>query len=79
MHKSIAFVCGGIGDQLYHFTQMQALAERDHRGQIDIACLHPAIIFWVNKNRLYNGVDAGLAKSLIYPARAAPTASLQHF
>ena len=44
MHKSIAFVCGGIGDQLYHFTQMQALAERDHRGQIDIACLHPAIM-----------------------------------
>ena len=23
---------------------MQALAERDHRGQIDIACLHPAIM-----------------------------------
>ena len=44
MHKSIAFVCGGIGDQLYHFTQMQALAQRDHRGQIDIACLHPAIM-----------------------------------
>jgi len=44
MHKSIAFVCGGIGDQLYHFTQMQAIAQRDERTQIDIGCLHPAIM-----------------------------------
>jgi len=50
MGKSVAFVCGGIGDQLYHFTQMQALAQLDHRSQIDIACLHPRIMSEITKD-----------------------------
>ena len=44
MDKAIAFVCGGIGDQLYHFTQMQALAGLTAGKQIDIACLHAPIM-----------------------------------
>jgi len=50
MGKSVAFVCGGIGDQLYHFTQMQALAQLDHRSQIDIACQHPRIMSEITKD-----------------------------
>lgn len=44
MEKAIAFVSGGIGDQLYHFTQMQALAGVMPNKQIDVACLHPGIM-----------------------------------
>jgi ADP-heptose:LPS heptosyltransferase len=42
--KTIGFVAGGIGDQMYHFTQLRALAEVSASGTIDIACLTPAPI-----------------------------------
>ena len=42
--KLIAFVSGGIGDQLYHFTQMRALAETTTSGTIDIGCIHAPIM-----------------------------------
>ena len=42
--KLIAFVSGGIGDQLYHFTQMRALAGTTTSGTIDIGCIHAPIM-----------------------------------
>ena len=42
--KLIAFVSGGIGDQLYHFTQMRALAGTTTSGTIDIGCIHTPIM-----------------------------------
>ena len=38
--KLIAFVSGGIGDQLYHFTQMRALAGITETNTIDVGCIH---------------------------------------
>ena len=42
--KLIAFVSGGIGDQLYHFTQMRALASTTTSGTIDVGCIHAPIM-----------------------------------
>ena len=39
-HKTIGFVAGGIGDQLYHFTQLEHLARSGLAGQIDLVCIH---------------------------------------
>lgn len=38
---SIGFVAGGIGDQIYHLTQLRTLATAAKAGVIDIACIHP--------------------------------------
>lgn len=38
---SIGFVAGGIGDQIYHLTQLRTLATGSKDGTIDIACIHP--------------------------------------
>ncbi|MBT6416039.1 hypothetical protein [Candidatus Puniceispirillum sp.] len=38
---SIGFVAGGIGDQIYHLTQLRTLATASKGGVIDIACIHP--------------------------------------
>ena len=35
--KSLGFVAGGIGDQIYHLTQLRALANASLNGKIDIA------------------------------------------
>lgn len=43
--KSIGFVAGGIGDQIYHLTQLRALASVSTGGVIDIACIHPKQIY----------------------------------
>lgn len=66
MGKSVAFICGGIGDQLYHFTQMQALAQLDARKQIDIACLHPKIMSNITKDCRWAGdiIDLSAARHL---------------
>ena len=42
--RSIGFVAGGIGDQIYHLTQLRALASASTDGRIDIACIHPVPI-----------------------------------
>ena len=42
--RSIGFVAGGIGDQIYHLTQLRALAGASFDGKIDIACIHPGPI-----------------------------------
>jgi ADP-heptose:LPS heptosyltransferase len=42
--RSIGFVAGGIGDQIYHLTQLRALASASFDGKIDIACIHPGPI-----------------------------------
>lgn len=39
--RSIGFVAGGIGDQIYHLTQLRALAGISQTGTIDIACITP--------------------------------------
>ena len=39
----MAFLCGGIGDQLLHFSQLQALTSI-YSAKIDIYCQHPAIM-----------------------------------
>ena len=53
--KAIGFVAGGIGDQIYHLTQLRALAAASTDGVIDIACISPGPIAtllahtdWVN-------------------------------
>ena len=41
--RSVAFLCGGIGDQLLHFSQLQALTSL-YSAKVDIYCQHPAIM-----------------------------------
>merc|ERR1711991_1231150 len=41
--RSVAFLCGGIGDQLLHFSQLQALSSL-YSSKIDIYCQHPEIM-----------------------------------
>jgi len=38
--KTIGFVAGGIGDQLYHFTQLEHLAQTGVAGKLDLVCMH---------------------------------------
>ena len=41
--KTVAFLCGGIGDQLLHFSQLEALSSL-YSSKIDIYCQHSAIM-----------------------------------
>lgn len=70
MDKAISFVSGGIGDQLYHFTQMQALASRTKQKRIDIACLHSAIMGKITQSCAWAGevIDLSPARHLTKPA-----------
>ena len=38
--KSLGFVAGGIGDQIYHLTQLRALASASLDGKIDPAPIY---------------------------------------
>lgn len=38
--RTIGFVAGGIGDQLYHLTQLEHLASSSQSGMIDLVCMH---------------------------------------
>ena len=42
--RAVGFVAGGIGDQIYHLTQLRSLAGACQTGTIDIACIHPGPI-----------------------------------
>jgi ADP-heptose:LPS heptosyltransferase len=42
--RSVGFVAGGLGDQIYHLDQLRALAGGCRTGTIDIACIHPGPI-----------------------------------
>jgi len=41
--RTVAFLCGGIGDQLLHFSQLQALSAL-YSTKIDLYCQHPDIM-----------------------------------
>ena len=58
--RSIGFVAGGIGDQIYHLTQLRALAGASFDGKIDIACIHPGPIAILLANSPWAGkiIDA---------------------
>ncbi|ADE38975.1 glycosyltransferase family 9 protein [Candidatus Puniceispirillum marinum] len=57
---SIGFVAGGIGDQIYHLTQLRTLATVAKDGVIDIACIHPGPIGQLLANSSWVGriIDA---------------------
>ena len=38
--KTVGFVAGGIGDQLYHFTQLEHLAQTAASCKVDLVCMH---------------------------------------
>jgi len=58
--KSIGFVAGGIGDQIYHLTQLRALASASTNKTIDIACINPRPIHTLLANSPWAGsiIDA---------------------
>ncbi len=41
--RTVAFLCGGLGDQLLHFSQLQALSSL-YSSKIDICCQHSTIM-----------------------------------
>lgn len=58
--KSLGFVAGGLGDQIYHLTQLRALAAASLDSKIDIACIHPGPISTLLANSPWAGaiIDA---------------------
>ena len=58
--KSLGFVAGGIGDQIYHLTQLRALASASLNGEIDLACIPPGSIATLLANSPWAGniIDA---------------------
>ena len=75
--KSLGFVAGGIGDQIYHLTQLRALASASSDGKIDIACIHPASISTLLANSRWAGeiIDARPLRRYIPALRGAGTVS----
>ena len=54
--NSIIFISGGLGDQLLHFNQIRAIAQKDNFGKVDIACFNYKIMkkisvrcTWINE------------------------------
>ncbi len=58
--RSLGFVAGGIGDQIYHLTQLRALATASYEDKIDVACINPGPINTLLANSLWAGsvIDA---------------------
>ena len=58
--KSVGFVAGGLGDQIYHLTQLRALAGASFDSKIDVACIHPGPISTLLANSPWAGtiIDA---------------------
>ena len=73
--KSLGFVAGGIGDQIYHLTQLRALANASLNGKIDIACIHPGPISTLLANSPWAGtiVDARPLRRYIPVIRGTKT------
>ena len=75
--KSIGFVAGGIGDQIYHLTQLRALASVSLHGKVDLACIHPGSISTLLANSPWAGniVDARPLRRYIPALRGTGTVS----
>ena len=75
--KSLGFVAGGIGDQIYHLTQLRALASASLDGKIDLACIHPDSISTLLANSPWAGkiIDARPLRRYIPALRGAGTVS----
>ena len=73
--KSLGFVAGGIGDQIYHLTQLRALANASFDGKIDIACIHPGPISTLLANSPWarNIIDARPLRRYIPAIRGTKT------
>lgn len=68
--KTVGFVAGGIGDQLYHFTQLEHLASSALSGQIDLVCMHTRPMQEIATGCVWLGdiIDAGPFRHLSRPA-----------
>ena len=75
--KSLGFVAGGIGDQIYHLTQLRALASASLDGKIDIACIHQGSISKLLANSPWAGkiIDARPLRRYIPALRGTGTVS----
>ena len=75
--KSLGFVAGGIGDQIYHLTQLRALASASVDGKIDLACIHPGSILTLLANSPWAGkiIDARPLRRYIPALRGTGTVS----
>ena len=75
--KSLGFVAGGIGDQIYHLTQLRALASASLDGKIDLACIHPRSISTLLANSPWAGkiIDARPLRRYIPALRGSNTIS----
>ena len=75
--KSLGFVAGGIGDQIYHLTQLRALASASQDGKIDLACIHPGSLATLLANSPWTGkiIDARPLRRYIPALRGAGTVS----
>ena len=75
--KSLGFVAGGIGDQIYHLTQLRALASASLNGKIDLACIHPGSIATLLANSPWTGkiIDARPLRRYIPALRGTETVS----
>ena len=61
--RTVAFLCGGIGDQLLHFSQLQALSTLNST-KIDIYCQHPEIMKTLDETgRTYDYSRAGYSSN----------------
>ena len=78
--KSLGFVAGGIGDQIYHLTQLRALASASLDGKIDLACIHPDSISTLLANSPWAGtiIDARPLRRYIPTLRGTGTVSAIH-
>ena len=75
--KLLEFVAGGIGDQIYHLTQLRALASASLDGKIDLACIHPGSISTLLANSPWAGkiIDARPLRRYITALRGTSTVS----
>ncbi len=75
--KSLGFVAGGIGDQIYHLTQLRALASASLDGKIDLACIHPCSISTLLANSPWAGkvIDARPLRRYVPTLRGTSTVS----
>ena len=75
--KSLGFVAGGIGDQIYHLTQLRALASASLNGKIDLACIHPSSIATLLANSPWAGkiIDARPLRRYVPALRGTGTVS----